>query len=64
MLPMTIDHSGENVWHTVGDIQHIKAQLGLPFRSLCGLKLRLDPSGGLPTDDAPRCPECVAKAGR
>lgn len=59
-----MDHDAKNVWHTVGNVQHIKARIGLPYKSLCGLGLRLTPDADYPTDDAPECPECVAKAGR
>lgn len=57
-------NDGDNVWHTVGNFQHLKAVVGLSYRSLCGLQLRLDPNAQYPTDDAPRCPQCLAKGDR
>jgi hypothetical protein len=54
--------SNENVWHTVGNMQHLKTFAGLSPRSLCGLKLKQRPGAKYPTDDAPQCPECAAKA--
>lgn len=54
--------SDDNVWHIVGNLQHLKARAGMKYRSLCGLQLELDSEAAYPTDDAPACPTCTAKS--
>jgi hypothetical protein len=49
-----------NVWHVVSNLQHVKARLGMKYRSLCGQELRLSAVAPFPTEDADICPTCIA----
>ena len=55
--------SDDNVWHIPADRQEFKACLGLKFRSMCGLDLRMSADAPIPTDDAPTCPACTDEGG-
>jgi hypothetical protein len=60
--PSTV-RGDDNVWHLPASRQGFKARVGLKFRSMCGLELKLSADATGPTEDAPTCPACARKAG-
>lgn len=67
LLVNTADQStvrgDDDVSHIPANRQGFKARVGLKFRSMCGLELRMTGDAQFPTEDAPTCPACATKAG-